>query len=884
MKLKITVKFSSKFGQTLFISGNIAELGANDFSKAIPLHYKDASTWCAEINIDCKNEITYRYILKNEGEGVLIQPTLNTILPSSGSVITTFIIDEWNGSENFNNIFTSQPFSKIFITNIASTYKIPKTFTHKFSVHSGVLQKNECICILGSGNSLHNWKTEKPILLSYCNGLWSTYLKVKPEPIPIAYKYGVFNIKTKTFIAFEDGENRTITSKAIDDSLFYIHDSFAKINTKVWKGAGVAIPVFSLRSKNSFGTGEFEDIKLLANWANIIGLNVIQLLPVNDTTASHTNKDSYPYAAISAFALHPLYINLEKVAGDANISVIKALNKKKLQLNKKEFVDYENVMKFKLSALKELFYLQKDAFLTNESFNAFFTKNKHWLVPYAAFCYLRDKYQTADSSQWKSNNVYNEAAIKQFCSPSQKHYQEISVYYFIQYHLHLQLLEATNYAHKKGIAIKGDLPIGVYRYGADVWQEPDEFIMEEQAGAPPDDFAVKGQNWGFPTYNWKQMQEDSFGWWSKRFAQMSHYFDAFRIDHILGFFRIWSIPLKAVEGIMGRFVPAIPVHINEFFQRNISFSYHRFCKPYITEAYLIEIFKDDFEKIKQHFFDGNQLKEQYNTQQKVAAYIYNNNEYNYAQQGLFDVISNIILFDEGNGQQFHFRYGANTTNSFKNLDSHSQQQLQNLYVDYFYKRQDEFWKKEAMKKLPMLKATTNMLVCGEDLGMVPDCVPGVMQQLGIVSLEIQRMPKQLNVEFMHPNNVPYTSVITPSTHDMSTIRGWWQEDKQATQRFYNSILGHSGEATAECSSLLNEEIVKQHLFSPAMLCIFQLQDLLSNSDSLKREDPNDERINIPADPNHFWKYRIHILLEDLIKQKEFNKHLKNLILDSGRHM
>ncbi len=459
------------------------------------------------------------------------------------------------------------------------------------------------------------------------------------------------------------------------------------------------------------------------------------------------------------------------------------------------------------------------------------------------------------------------------------------MHYFTQYHLHLQLKEATAYAHKNGIVVKGDIPIGIYRNSVDAWMAPELYNMDAQAGAPPDDFAVKGQNWGFPTYNWKAMQEDNFTWWRQRFEQMSTYFDAFRIDHILGFFRIWSIPLHAVEGIMGRFVPAIPVHINEFFERNISYDWYRYTKPFINDDVLYQLFGEDTTAVKENFLLNNELKEAFNTQRKVENYFAAlNDSENKIKYGLFNVLSNIILFEEeaSQGQQFHFRIGMEQTLSFQNLDMHSQNALKELAVNYFFRRQDEFWKKEAMNKLPGLKRSTNMLICGEDLGMVPHCVPDVMQQLGILSLEIQRMPKQSNAEFFHPNDAPYMSVVTPSTHDMSTIRGWWQEDAAKTQRFYNTVMGRYGEAPYFCEAWVNKEIVLQHFYSPAMWSIFQLQDLLGINEILRRASPDEERINIPANPNHYWRYRMHFTLEELLKEDAFNEEVKGYVVASGR--
>jgi 4-alpha-glucanotransferase len=505
---------------------------------------------------------------------------------------------------------------------------------------------------------------------------------------------------------------------------------------------------------------------------------------------------------------------------------------------------------------------------------------------------LRDKFQTSDFNQWPAYRTFNPAAIDSLAAENSPVHDEIALSYFIQFHLHLQLKEAAEFAHANGIILKGDIPIGVYRHGADAWQYPELFHMDVQAGAPPDAFAAKGQNWGFPTYNWPRMKQDGFAWWKRRFEQMSDYFDAFRIDHILGFFRIWSIPSHAVEGILGHFVPAIPVELHEFADRGISFDLDRLTKPYVTEPVLGTIFGTDFEAVKKQFLsadDGGRfsLKSEFATQRQVEkhfAALPQDERNEKIKAGLYDLISNVILFEvEGSqGKEFHFRLGMADTLSFQNLDPQTQSRLKDLYLDYFFRRQDEFWRREAMQKLPALKRVTNMLVCGEDLGMVPDCVPDVMRQLSLLSLEIQRMPKRLGLEFSRPGDAPYLSVVTPSTHDMSTIRGWWEENYALTQKFYNQELHRPGEAPGHCDPAINRAIVRQHLESPAMWSIFQLQDLLGMDEALRRDDPSAERINVPAIPNFYWRYRMHLTLEKLQKAEAFNHELAELLKKSGR--
>jgi 4-alpha-glucanotransferase len=890
MLVHFYVRFSTKPGQSLFLVGNATELGNNNSSQAIPLTYIDVNFWGGSFQIDTNKVdiLTYKYILKEAGKEDSTEYGDDKAIDLSEYAkkeLTT--IDTWQTEADYRNNFYTQAFQQVLLSNTSSAVKIKKVkqFTHEFRVKTPILNTNEVLCVVGSASALGNWQNTQPVLLHKLGNWWTAKVDIQKQAVPITYKYGVFNTKTKQFLQYETGDNRVLLQEPSKTKVIVLHDGYANITSNNFKGAGVAIPVFSLRSKNSFGVGEFTDLKLLIDWAKKTGLKLVQLLPINDTIATHTWKDSYPYAAISAFALHPMYLNLQQVAGKENESVIKALQKKQKQLNQLPHVDYEQVIQFKLSAIKELYLLKKDALKEDINYFNFFELNRHWLVPYAAFCYLRDKHKTIEFNTWRSNSKYSEAAIQRLISPTQKHYHEIAVHYFTQYQLHLQLKEATAHAHKNGIVVKGDLPIGIYRNSVDAWMEPELYNMEEQAGAPPDDFAVKGQNWSFPTYNWKKMANDNYTWWRKRFEQMSNYFDAFRIDHILGFFRIWSIPLHAVEGILGRFMPALPVHVSEFAEKGIYFNYDRFCTPYITEQVLQQEFGDKTDYVKKMFLNGYQLKEEFATQRKVEKYFTNNAiEDENIKIGLYNLISNVILLEEEGTkqQQFHFRISMTDTWAYKNLDSATQTKLYELYINYFYYRQDDFWKKEAMQKLPSLKRSTNMLVCGEDLGMVPHCVPEVMQQLSILTLEIQRMPKKTGIEFFHPNDAPYLSVLTPSTHDMSTLRTWWMEDKAKIQRFYNTILGKYGEAPFYCEPWISKEIVQQHLYSPAMWSIFQLQDMLGINEKIRRENPDDERINIPANPNHYWQYRMHILLEDLLKEKEFNGEIKNMVEGAGR--
>lgn len=894
-RLQFNIKFRTQYGQELLVMGNSPVLGQLKREQAVPMRFLDQETWQLDIDVPLRGkntQIQYKYLLKNQDGTLLSEWGDDRVILLQPSTSSCILYDTWNHAGDFENAFFTTPFQEVLLTKRKVASKKLASGTHIFRVKAPLIQTNQQICLLGDTQMLGNWSAQKPILLQKKNNWWEVALDLANQQFPISYKYGVWDSELEEFIQFEGGENRQLPLLLSQpSSCFYIHDGFIRLPNTSWRGAGVSIPVFSLRTRQSFGIGEFTDIKKLADWSHAAGLRLIQLLPINDTIATQTWQDSYPYAAISAFALHPIYINLAQVAGTKQAVLLRPLRKIQDQLNSKPAIDYEAVIRIKLETLQKLYDALGTDTIADPKFQEFFQKNRHWLKPYSAFCYYRDQFGTTQFENWPIGSKYEAESVEHlFKSVATR--TKVLFYSFVQFHLHLQLKEAVAYTHEKGLVLKGDIPIGIYRYGVDAWVDPSLYNMDWQAGAPPDDFTAIGQNWGFPTYNWKKMQEDGFAWWKQRFEQMSHYFDTFRIDHILGFFRIWSIPTDAVQGVLGRFVPCLPINRDEFLRCGIEIDYNRYCRSYINEEVLLEIFGEQQFNVKEQFLirdaGGNwTFSPLYDSQLKVERY-FDSIEKNHIDEkikaGLLELHANIILFEEpnSNGSLFHFRIGIEKTWSFKQLTNEVKSKLLALYHDYFYRRQDHFWYQEAMQKLPFLKEATNMLICGEDLGMVPHCVPDVMKQTGILSLEIQRMPKDPTQQFFNPAQAPYLSVVTPSTHDMSTIRGWWEENRSRTQQFYNQIMEQWGEAPQFCEAWINRAIVTQHLRSPAMWSIFQLQDLLGMSESVRRVDPREERINDPANPKHYWQYRLHLHLEDLIENKDFTTLVRQSVVEAGR--
>lgn len=885
MIIHLHIKYRTRYGQAFFVKLSGSAKAAKE-AKEFKMEYQNEEYWQIAIDtaeLGLGDTIKYEYILKEDWQADITDhfPGRSIHLKKI-KADSVDIFDEWLDGNLYESVYASRPFSLVLNKVKKVKKEVSKKSSHLFKVFVPNIQEGKAICITGSAKELGQWSEEKAVVLHKSKDGWSIALNLHKEAYPVSFKFGIYDLEQEKLVHFEEGSNRILERQPEKDKLEMCH-IFPRFEQFRWKGAGINVPVSALKSEQSWGVGDFTDLNLLVDWAKASGMKLIQLLPINDTISTHTCKDSYPYASISAFALHPMYLNVRRIANAAAVEFSDELQEQVKSLNEKNRLDYEAVVKIKTEAIREVYSKEKHSFKDDFAFFEFFDMNRYWLVPYAAFSYLRDLNNTADASQWEDHSIYNEDEIQELVSPDNSHYDEIAVHYFTQYHLHLQLLDAVEYAHKNGVVLKGDLPIGVGRYGVETWVQPSLFHMDMQAGAPPDAFAVKGQNWEFPTYNWDEMAKDNYAWWRQRMEHMSNYFDAIRIDHILGFFRIWSIPRKDIEGILGTFVPAVSLGTADFENAGIYFNEQRFCDPYITDDILHAAFPGNEQWVKDNMLNNYRFKQTLNTQQQIAAYFKKDPSKAFLQQGLFDLITDVILLrDAAQPGRYHFRISMQQTNAYKQLDHSTQQKLATLYNRYFFNMQDELWQQVGQEKLNALQLNTDMLLCAEDLGMVPDFVEHVLLSREILALQVQRMPKRINESYAHPANAPYLSVVTPSTHDMGTMREWWEEDKKATQQFYNNQLGKYGEAPQYCEPWVCREIIAQHLYAPAMWAVFLLQDLLAADGAIRRENPMEERINVPADPNHNWDYRMHITLEALLAHKPLSDDLATLIRQSGR--
>ena len=696
-------------------------------------------------------------------------------------------------------------------------------------------------------------------------------------PTGSGYKLLIAERTTLRPLRWEEGENRRWEEPAAEGEILLDASLMARFPESRWRSAGTAIPVFSLRSRESFGVGEFLDLKLLVDWAAATHQRVIQVLPVNDTSMTGTWEDSYPYNANSSFALHPQFLRLT----EAGVVEDDAYRRLRDELNALPEVDYERVNRAKQRLLREAFRRNAAYTASRPDYQAFLAENRSWLLPYAAYCTLRDEHGTADWRQWGEMARYDRKRVEAYCLERR---DEVAYHCYVQFYLHLQLCEVSRYAHTRGVVLKGDLPIGVSRMSADVWQSPRLYHLDSQAGAPPDAFSAEGQNWGFPTYDWERMSRDGYAWWRERLRKMAEYFDAYRIDHILGFFRIWEIPTDAVHGLLGHFNPALPYSAEELQRMGFDVAKGFGTTPPLDEATLEELFGPEAEAMRRRCLKEGRLRREFATQRGVLERLPGDDEATKRlREGLLRLLDDVLFVEDPRQKGFyHPRIAGQTTRSWRLLPHWLQESFNRLHDDFFYRRHDLFWKESALRKLPVLLRATDMLSCGEDLGMIPACVPETMQMLQILSLEVQRMPKIPGESFADPSRYPYLSVCTTSTHDMNPLRAWWEEDRTVTARFFREVLHAEGDVPRSCEPWICQRIVSMHLASPSMFAILPLQDWLAMDGSLRAPDPARERINVPAIPRYQWRYRMHLTLEELLAAEEFNTMLCDMISLNGR--
>ncbi|MDR0987997.1 MAG: 4-alpha-glucanotransferase [Prevotellaceae bacterium] len=923
MTLSFHIEYRTRWGETVCLRGNLPELGSHT-AEAIALHTSDGIHWSLTLEVEAPADglVRYRYHLMRGEETVRSEwDGVPRSLHLGEAQRHYRLLDAWK-ERPAHSYFYSSAFTRALRAHPQGEAVPPSPCggthpqgeavapspcggTHpqgeavppspcrgwRLGAYAPDIDREHGLALAGNQPALGSWGEEGVVCLSDARfPLWQVELDAEALTFPVEYKFVLYHRATRRIVAWEEGDNRVMSDPDIAEGQTLVTTALpVSFALPLWKGAGVAIPLFSLRSEQSLGIGDLGDLRQLIAWAADCGQRVVQLLPVNDTTLRHTWTDSYPYNALSIYALHPLYLDVRQLPPLDDAAEAARFREEGRRLNALPLLDYEAVSRLKRAYLHRLYRQEGVQTLVSAPFRRFFGENRGWLQPYAAFCYLRDAYGTPDFHAWPEHSRYQAEEIELLCRADSPHYPEVALHYFVQYHLHCQLQGARDYARRRGVVLKGDVPIGISRHSVEAWSEPHYFHFDTQTGAPPDDFAPHGQNWGFPTYNWEAMARDDYAWWRKRLTKMADYFDAYRLDHILGFFRIWEIPGHAVHGLLGQFAPALPVSAGEIERCGMTFDAQRLLQPLIDEALLEELFGVQAGAVKESYLEPvdsseapltYRMRPAYRTERQVQQHLGGRTDAAAARlrEGLYKLLANVLFVpDRTQADAYHPRIAVQQEQTYRSLPPREQAAFDGLYEEYFYHRHNDFWRRSAMGKLPRLLEATGMLVCGEDLGMIPDCVPQVMNELHLLSLEVERMPKVPGQAFGRPADYPYASVCTTSTHDLSTLRGWWEEEPQLRARYYREVLGGRGEVPETATPEVCEAILCRQLQAGSMLCILPLQDWLSIDAQLRSADAAGERINVPSDPHHYWRWRMHLTLEQLRAADTLNRRIRELI-------
>lgn len=725
-------------------------------------------------------ELEYNFLVRKGGDIYRVEPLVPHVLrvkvpEKVGGML--LVEDRWLEPSPLHRL-TKSPLAKLLGYPELSKLPIPMVSLSDDASALLLFERQELwegeLFIIGSSAELGQWNPQEARVLVPTRSGYSFTLQGTEE---VEYKLLLKDEQGE--IHWEEGANRRFSPNP--------YAFFAVVREKApWfsvpvKSAdqitGTAVPLFSLRSEKSYGVGDFSDAIRLLEWLERRGQKVLQLLPFYDTTFSYTKHDSYPYNSVTTYGLHPLYMDVRKLPFYEEHLKREDWERRARELNDLPSVAYSAVMELKLEVMDACFERWFASELPNE-FEEFVKNEGEALLSYALFCTYRDESQGTPVAEYPPYDY-----AKRHWRKSKRRRKEVARHAFRQFFLYQQLSELSSSARARGILLKGDLPIGVGRNSADVWQAPHLFHLDMIAGAPPDAFSATGQAWGFPTYNWDAMNEEGYTWWRSRLSGMGKYLDAIRIDHILGFFRIWSIPYDSGKPIDGYYVPAIGY-----------------------PAELVQGVEDFFSKD-----------------------------------------------DQGN---FHPQLTPERSEGFSQLDTEEQGHVLRLRDDYYYHRNESLWRNTALERLTKVMSASEMLICAEDLGMLPSSIQEVLSSLELFTLEVIRMPKKAGSRFILPSDIPLLSVLCTSTHDMPTLRGWWRELSEGERVELAKLYGFEDEPTPA-------GLVRALTNTTSLLLILPLQDWFVLDGYGQEVPPVEEQINVPDDPHHIWDYRMPGTIENL---------------------
>ena len=642
---------------------------------------------------------------------------------------------------------------------------------------------------------------------------------------------------------------------------------------------GVLVPVSALRSQESVGVGEFADLPALADWCAGVGLDAIQILPVNDT-----GWQSSPYSALSAFALHPLYLRvgdlpeLDALPAQTRARVDAALDAIRREHGARDRLRYGAMLDSKRALLREIFdAVAGDPAITRAT-RAFVDHNP-WAGEYAAYKMLKARNAGASWKEWPEfRDPTPELLGALWSTPENEH--ELTFHVWVQMRLDEQFAAAARAVADRGIVLKGDLPILINEDSVDTWAHREYFSSWLRAGAPPDAQSATGQNWGLPIYDWPELERDDVRWWKERLRHAARYYAAYRIDHVLGFFRVWSIPSDEVTGYLGHFVPGATASRERLHDAGLDNGRIRWlAEPHIDGRALREALGEDAERAIELCLQRIDEQDLYLFAPTI--------------RGERDILS--LELDERTREwlvgQYRDRalvrlehdtfvptWSYEACTRFEGMGDDEKERFADLAAE-LGRESERMWEEQGRRLLAFMRETTDMLPCAEDLGAIPACVPGVLADLRILGLRIPRWSRlwhEAGQPYIPPVEYPFLSVCAPSVHDTSTMRGWWQQE--ADRHPFWATLGLPGDPPPVYDPDAARKITDALLHTSSALCVFQAQDLLALVDGIVPENPDDERVNVPGTMGeHNWSYRLPVTIEELAGHHELHSVLRPML-------
>ena len=666
------------------------------------------------------------------------------------------------------------------------------------------------------------------------------------------------------------------------------------------KLTGVAVPLGALYTKDNSAIGEFPDLKVFADFCKSAGISIIQLLPVNDT-----GTQSSPYSGLSAFALHPIYIRLNQVPGFDTLYKSDAKFKKTYDdfLENHKYCPrykYDEIRNKKTELLQRL-YETTIEWKTSEASPELskWIKANPWVKDYAVYKNLKWNYMQASWKSWlDTDRIKSKAEITALWN--KKAFKKEHLFYaWVQMIADAQFHDAVEYVHKAGLLLKGDMPILMNEDSADAWAYPEVFNQDLRAGAPADGDNPTGQNWGFPTYNWKSLKENDYNWWKDRLKNASKYYDAYRLDHILGFFRIWAIPEDDLNALNGHTEPYASIKKTELYELGFDDDRIRWLsQPHIPTRAIEDITwnHDKAHQILAIFcnkIDGEELwrfapnlKGSKAIEEADLSELCATEAIPRVKKVLEDYWSNRTLIEIAKNKYIPlWTYGQST--SWGSLNEKEKASLSECF-DELNKKNEKLWKKQADEIFSAITEAVKMTPCGEDLGVNIECVPKTMKAHNILGLRVVRWCREWSEEgqpYLPFADYEPLSVTTTSVHDSSTLRQWWEDEKDSVRAFIkaNSAEAASDAGAAEAltesgfSPEIAEKVLQASSTAASLWFIPPLQDFLYMDKALWLEKAEDERINVPGTVTQFnWTYRLPCSLEELCKNEELINKIKKI--------